>query len=281
MNSCCRSLLSIRRAFAGPLYGGLQPPSEDYTGHELDDATGLHYAGARYYMSALGRWTTTDPILRANPKELLKQDARLLGMSPYNYAFANPTNLTDPTGECPVCLAAWGVIEVGLAAYDTYNAYRTATSEDATPHEKSEAIRMAAAGNVGPGGGYSLLDDALKSAKRALGFAGEVGRSAKSALQGAKLKQHYRQIEKYGEPQLLESGRIRYRGELVPAAKEGEMAGRRIVREWDPETGMKRTWFETLDQEGGVRIVRPDTKQTGGRKTHYMFDEKGNYTGSW
>ena len=31
------------------------PTSEDYTGHELDDATSLHYAGARYYMSALGR----------------------------------------------------------------------------------------------------------------------------------------------------------------------------------------------------------------------------------
>ena len=77
------------------------PTSEDYTGHELDDATGLHYAGARYYMSALGRWTTTDPILRANPKELLKQDVRLLGMSPYNYAFNNPTNLVDPRGLAP------------------------------------------------------------------------------------------------------------------------------------------------------------------------------------
>ncbi|WP_353562788.1 RHS repeat-associated core domain-containing protein [Longimonas sp.] len=29
---------------------------EDYTGHELDAETGLHYAGARYYMSAIGRW---------------------------------------------------------------------------------------------------------------------------------------------------------------------------------------------------------------------------------
>lgn len=29
------------------------PTKEDFTGHEFDDATSLHYASARYYMSAL------------------------------------------------------------------------------------------------------------------------------------------------------------------------------------------------------------------------------------
>ena len=63
------------------------PALEDYTGHERDSETGLHYAGARYYMSALGRWTTVDPLADAFP-----------GYSPYNYVENNSTNLTDPTG---------------------------------------------------------------------------------------------------------------------------------------------------------------------------------------
>ncbi len=46
----------------------------------------------------------------------------------------------------------------------------------------------------------------------------------------------------------LESGRLRYYGNLTPAAKQGEMAGRRLVREWDPGTGATRTWHETLDR---------------------------------
>ena len=50
----------------------------------------LHYAGARYYMGALGRWTSTDPLADGYP-----------GHSPYNYSLNNPTNLVDPTGAAP------------------------------------------------------------------------------------------------------------------------------------------------------------------------------------
>jgi RHS repeat-associated protein len=68
-----------------------------------DNSTGLHYAGARYYTAAFGRWTTTDPILgEKGPKALLKQDSRLLTMTSYNYAFDNPLRLTDPTGLAPM-----------------------------------------------------------------------------------------------------------------------------------------------------------------------------------
>lgn len=103
---------------------------------------------------------------------------------------------------------------------------------------------------------------------------------AESALSGALLKTHLRQLEKYGQGGVreLESGRIRYYGNLTPAAKQGEMAGRRLVREWDPSTGGTRTWHETIDLPGNIRIVRPET---GGPKTHYGFDEFGNYGGAW
>jgi hypothetical protein len=52
--------------------------------------------------------------------------------------------------------------------------------------------------------------------------------------------------------------------------KEGEMIGRRRVREWDPETDLKKTWHETVDGNSNIRIVRPETND--GIKNHYIFD---------
>jgi RHS repeat-associated protein len=63
------------------------PAPEDYTGHELDPQTQLHYAGARYYMSALGRWTTTDPKADKNYAD-----------SPYTYVVNDPINYVDLAG---------------------------------------------------------------------------------------------------------------------------------------------------------------------------------------
>ena len=63
---------------------------EKFTGHELDQETGLVYAGARYYMPEVGRWMSVDP---------LADD--FVEWSPYNYALNNPSLLTDPTGMAP------------------------------------------------------------------------------------------------------------------------------------------------------------------------------------
>lgn len=55
------------------------------------------------------------------------------------------------------------------------------------------------------------------------------------------------------------------------------MVGTRVVRQWDPATGGARTWLETIDRSGAVRIVR---SEQGGPKVHYYFDQAGNYVGS-
>ena len=95
---------------------GSPPTQEDYTGHVKDEATGLHYAGARYYSSAFGRWLGPDPILgQKGPKDLLKQDGRLLTMTSYNYAFGNPATLADPTGLAPL---DWYRDEEGKIKFD-------------------------------------------------------------------------------------------------------------------------------------------------------------------
>jgi RHS repeat-associated protein len=95
---------------------------EDYTGHERDTETGMHYAGARYYMSALGRWTTVDPILgKQSPVQLLREGKlQAFSMAPYNYSFNNPANLKDATGEWPT---PWDVADFGFAALSIRDAW--------------------------------------------------------------------------------------------------------------------------------------------------------------
>jgi len=85
---------------------GSPPTQEDYTGHLKDESTQLHYAGARYYSSAFGRWLKPDPILgEKGAKELLKNKPRLLTMTSYNYVFNNPVGVFD-NGICPARLSS-------------------------------------------------------------------------------------------------------------------------------------------------------------------------------
>ncbi|MGH8006877.1 MAG: RHS repeat-associated core domain-containing protein, partial [Candidatus Binatia bacterium] len=61
-----------------------------FTGRENDGLTGLYYYRARYYHPILQRFISEDPIGFAGG------DVNL-----YAYAFNNPVNFTDPTGENP------------------------------------------------------------------------------------------------------------------------------------------------------------------------------------
>ena len=61
-----------------------------FTGKERDQETGLDYFEARYYGSALGRFTSPDPLggHLYDPQTLNK----------YAYVRNNPLSLTDPSG---------------------------------------------------------------------------------------------------------------------------------------------------------------------------------------
>lgn len=61
---------------------------EGFTGKERDLETGLDYFGARYYLAALGRWGSVDPLAEKHPE-----------WSPYNYVLENPMVLVDPDGQ--------------------------------------------------------------------------------------------------------------------------------------------------------------------------------------
>ena len=74
-----------------------------YTARE-QDASDLYYYRKRYYDPNLQRFLSEDPVGVAG------------SVNAYSYAEANPISLTDPTGECPWCVAAvvGGLTDLGI-----------------------------------------------------------------------------------------------------------------------------------------------------------------------
>jgi hypothetical protein len=140
---------------------------------------------------------------------------------------------------------------------------------------------------VGSVGGFAAINASrlaifpnIQSLAKASKITREMYRS-ESLYQSHLLNTHLTQLEKYGAQgyRQLQNNKIRYYGELKTPVKNGEMIGRRRVREWNPENGLKRTWHETLDGNNNVRIVRPE--RNDGSKIHYVFDNRGNFIGTW
>jgi RHS repeat-associated protein len=71
-----------------PLGLGYETPYK-FTAKELDEETGLHYFGARYYHPGISNWLSVDPLFEHAPNK-----------NPYHYCSQNPINRTDPTGMC-------------------------------------------------------------------------------------------------------------------------------------------------------------------------------------
>ena len=84
---------------------------------------------------------------------------------------------------------------------------------------------------------------------------------------------------KYVDKKELDNGKIRYYEEVKPADNPAEhRKGTRLVVEYNPETGEKRAWLETVDYDNKVRMVRPEKNDN--TKTHYEFDKDGKYIGT-
>jgi len=66
-----------------------------FTGHYLDDETGLYYFGARYYSAELGRFCSADGLFVGSPEECVGSP---LECGLYWYAGNNPLKYVDPSG---------------------------------------------------------------------------------------------------------------------------------------------------------------------------------------
>ena len=166
-----------------------------------------------------------------------------------------------------------GTLATGALAWEASMARAAAAALPvaANPAIKEEASEAAAA--------------ALQTLRPAVERAAEAAEAEspaafpKSVEQAGRVEEHLRQWKEYGQGgyRELENGAIRYYGQVRNARTPGEMIGQRTVREWDPLAGTARTWLETIDRSGAIRIVRPET---GAPKMHYLFDQAGNYIGS-
>lgn len=66
-----------------------------FTGKELDDETGLHYFGARYYDSVTGRFVSVDPLY---VEAIADKAGNAQILNTLSYAQNNPFKFTDPSG---------------------------------------------------------------------------------------------------------------------------------------------------------------------------------------
>ncbi|EPX57569.1 hypothetical protein D187_004913 [Cystobacter fuscus DSM 2262] len=231
-----------------------------FPGQYHDTETDLFENWNRYYDPSIGRYLQSEPMLQM---PMVVQDYARKGqvLTPYAYGLNNPLHFVDPNGLIPID-TVW---DAGNVIYDIVVQDWTALGLDVA----AMAVPYVPAGTTKAA---SFCSAAVKA-----------GSDAASSLMGAQLKEYLRQAAKYGSDgvKALANGRFRFYGEIMPATKPGEMIGRRVVREWDPVTGAKRIWHETIDQQGRVRQIRPEESVTGGKKVHYTFDKDGNFTGSW
>ncbi len=129
----------------GRVYVSGTPTREGFTGHELDAETGMNYAGARYYMPALGRFTSTDPHAASYPHS-----------SPFSYALNNPISFIDPDGMDTKSTHINSVGEV-IAVYDDgdLNVYQHNDINGYNPDQGAEVNRRRnASGRTSGGGEY-------------------------------------------------------------------------------------------------------------------------------
>jgi RHS repeat-associated protein len=201
-----------------------------FTGHYEHAASGLTLAPFRAYDSALGRWLSRDPIEESG------------GMNLYGYVGGTPVSLVDPDGAAP---AEWA---------ESFDSASTSAEAEliANPHAwvrngAVSTVSQMARGFVDMfrfGEGMATGDgwaDVRRGAGIVLTVTGPLsgaGRgacnspkpvtiNASSALQGARLREHLAQLEKYGTQGFkeLENGTIRYYGKLKPATTPGELSG--------------------------------------------------------
>ena len=85
---------------AGTAPGTNPVNTRGFTGKELDSQTGLHYYGARYYDSEIGRFTSIDPVVLGHGDiDLMSLLSDPQSLNAYSYVTNNPIGFKDETGQ--------------------------------------------------------------------------------------------------------------------------------------------------------------------------------------
>lgn len=183
-----------------------------YIGGEYDTGTGLYYLEARYQNPVTGRFVSQDPSFldigapgfgRRYERTLEQHLMNPQALNSYSYGLNNPITHKDPEGEIvPLVIAGvWAVAELGLTAYDAYNAYQTANDPNATNLQKSVAVSGFAAGLIAPGGGYGVAGKSLVG--QSFGKVGTVIENASAKITGFTTHGFNQTINRSVNPSLL------------------------------------------------------------------------------
>lgn len=84
-----------------------------FTGHEQLDDVGIIHMNGRLYDAHIGRFLQADPVVG--------DSLDLQTFNRYSYVMNNPLNMTDPSGECPVCIAVTVALFSAAAAEHIHN----------------------------------------------------------------------------------------------------------------------------------------------------------------
>jgi RHS repeat-associated protein len=150
------------------------PPSARFPGQWFQSESGLHQNWMRDYDPTTGRYLQADPL------------GLIDGASVYGYVRQSPMMLTDPTGECPWCVAA----AVGAAANVAFGfIYKTWWLEECYTWEDFWwDAGVGAAGGVafkGFGAAYQAVKAANKAKKAAKGAAAARAAAKAAAAEAA------------------------------------------------------------------------------------------------
>ena len=89
-----------------------------FTGKELDDETGLHYFGARYYDSVTGRFVSVDPWLHDATIDKINRYTPKTLLNPYGYADHSPVKYIDPNGKFRLDTLGYAAMNLGKMSAD-------------------------------------------------------------------------------------------------------------------------------------------------------------------
>ncbi len=131
----------------GQFGAGNDAVTQKFTGKERDSESGLDYFGARYYGSALGRWTSPD--WSATPTAVPYADFKNpQSLNQYAYVLGNPLSRPDLDGHVAPNVKCQSDKQTCQAALDA-----TVTAILSAPHRLLVFLGMADAGKTGEGSG--------------------------------------------------------------------------------------------------------------------------------